>query len=103
MATGSRIYKAEVEIADMDRNYYQSHSLTLACHPSETDERMMIRLLAFVMYANEHLEFGRGISTQGEPDLWLKDLTGSIDLWIDVGSPDEKDIRKASGKSKRVV
>lgn len=103
MAKGASIYKAELQIADMDRNYYQTHSLTLACHPSETEERMMVRLLAFVLYANETLEFGRGISTQDEPDLWQKDLTGAIDLWIEVGQREERDIRRACGRAKQVV
>lgn len=103
MATRATIFKADLEIADMDRNYYESHSLTIACHPSETDERMMVRLLAFVMYAHETLAFGRGLSAQDEPDLWRKDLTGAIDLWIDVGQPDERDIRRACGRAKQVV
>jgi uncharacterized protein YaeQ len=103
MASGATIYKAELQIADMDRNYYQSHSLTVACHPSETNERMMVRLLAFALHAHEYLAFGRGLSTQDEPDLWQKDLTGAIDLWIDVGQPDERDIRRACNRSKQVV
>jgi uncharacterized protein YaeQ len=103
MATRATIFKAELEIADMDRNYYQNHSLTIACHPSETDERMMVRVLAFIMYAHETMAFGRGLSAQDEPDLWQKDLTGAIDLWIDVGQPDERDIRRACGRAKQVV
>src|SRR5204862_570464 len=79
------------------------HAITLACHPSETDERLMVRLLTFVLYADEHLTFGRGLSAQDEPDLWRKDLTGAIDLWIDVGHPEERDIRRACGRAKRVV
>lgn len=103
MAAGSTIYKAELQIADMDRNHYENHALTLARHPSETDERMMVRLLAFVLHADERLAFGRGLSTEDEPDLWQKDLTGAIELWIDVGQPDERDIRRACGRAKRVV
>ena len=103
MAIRATIFKAELEIADMDRNYYQSHSLTIACHPSETDERMMVRVLAFVLYAQDTLVFGRGLSAQDEPDLWQKDLTGAIDLWIDVGQPDERNIRRACGRAKQVV
>ena len=89
MALKSTVYKADLHIADMDRQYYQQHSLTLARHPSETEERLMVRLLAFVLHAAERLEFGQGLSTDDEPDLWLKDLTGAIELWIDVGLPDE--------------
>ena len=102
MALKSTIFKAELQIADIDRNYYQSHVLTLARHPSETDERMMVRLLAFALHAHESLLFGNGLSTDNEPDLWRKDLTGEINLWIDVGLPDEKLVRKACGRSRQV-
>ncbi|HEY8119221.1 MAG TPA: YaeQ family protein [Methylophilaceae bacterium] len=103
MALKATIYKVDLQIADMDRHYYQQHSLTLARHPSETDERMMVRLLAFALYADEALLFGKGLSTDDEPDLWLKDMTGTIDLWIDVGLPDEREIRKACGRAKQVI
>lgn len=102
MALKSTIFKAELQIADMDRNYYHVHNLTLARHPSETDERMMVRLLAFARHAHEALAFGQGLSTDDEPDLWLKDLTGAIELWIDVGLPDEKLVRKACGRARQV-
>ncbi|MES2898750.1 MAG: YaeQ family protein [Pseudomonadota bacterium] len=103
MALKATIYKAELQIADMDRNYYQEHILTLARHPSETDERMMIRLLAFAIHANEALTFTKGLFDTDEPDLWQKDLTGAIELWIEVGQPDEKRLMKACGRSARVV
>jgi len=103
MAIKSTIYKAEVQIADMDRQYYQTHQLTLARHPSETDERMMMRILAFVRHASESLVFGRGIGTDDEPDLWQMDLTGAIERWIEVGQPDEKRILKACGRAEQVV
>lgn len=103
MALKATIFKADLQIADMDRNYYQEHSLTLARHPSETDERMMVRLLAFALFADERLEFGRGLSSEDEPALWRKDLTGTIDLWIEVGLPDERDIRKACGRAGKVA
>jgi uncharacterized protein YaeQ len=102
MATGATIFKAELQIADLDRNYYHNHTLTLARHPSETDERMMVRLLAFVLHAHETLSFGNGLSTCDEPDLWQKDLTGAVQFWIDVGLPDEKMIRKACGRARQV-
>ena len=102
MASNATICKAMLQIADMDRNYYQDHALTLARHPSETDERMMVRLLAFVRHAHAALVFGRGISAADEPDLWQKDLTGNIELWIEVGQPDEKDIRRACGRAQQV-
>lgn len=103
MAIKATVFKANLQIADMDRYYYADHALTLARHPSETDERMMVRLLAFALYANEALSFGKGMSGDDEPDLWQKDLTGAIELWIDVGLPDERVIRKACGRVDRVV
>ncbi len=103
MALKSTIFKADLQIADMDRNYYQGHSLTLARHPSETDERMMVRLLAFALFADERLEFGRGLSADDEPALWRKDLTGAIELWIEVGLPDERVLRRACGRAQRVA
>ncbi len=103
MAPNATIFKATLHIADMDRHYYEDHAVTLARHPSETDERMMVRLLAFARHAHDALLFGRGIGTEDEPALWQKDLTGAIDLWIEVGEPDEKVIRQACGRATRVV
>jgi uncharacterized protein YaeQ len=103
MAPNATIFKATLHIADMDRHYYEDHTVTLARHPSETDERLMVRLLAFALHAHEALAFGRGIGTEDEPALWQKDLTGAIDLWIEVGEPDEKVIRQACGRANRVV
>lgn len=103
MAIKATIFKANLQIADMERYYYKDHQLTLARHPSETDERMMVRLLAFAIHAHEYLEFGQGMTNDEEADIWQKDLTGSIELWIDVGIPDEKLIRKACGRSNQVV
>jgi len=103
MAIKSTIYKVDLQVTDMDRNYYQAHNLTLAKHPSETDERVMVRLIGFAMYASEALIFGKGLSDDEEPDLWQKDLTGAIELWMDVGLPTEKDIRKAAGRARQVV
>jgi len=103
MALSATIFKADLNIADMDRNYYADHRLTIARHPSETDERMMVRVLAFACHADEQLLFTRGLSSDDdEPDLWLKDLTGNIDLWIDVGLPDPKRVRKACHRSRNV-
>jgi len=103
MALKSTIYKAELQIADMDRHYYGDHSLTIARHPSETDERMMVRVAAFGMFADERLEFCKGLSDTDEPDLWQKDLTGQIETWIEAGQPDERRIAKASGRAARVI
>lgn len=103
MALKATIFKASLQVSDIDRNYYGEHPLTLARHPSETDERMMMRVLAFALNAHEHLQFGKGLSDQEEPDLWQKDLTGRIVHWIDVGQPDEKRLMRASGKADRVT
>ncbi|HEX5364034.1 MAG TPA: YaeQ family protein [Gallionella sp.] len=103
MAIKATVFKANLQIADMERHYYQDHALTLARHPSETDERMMVRVLAFALHAHEYLEFGQGMTNDDEADLWRKDLTGAIELWIDVGIPDEKLIRKACGRADQVV
>jgi uncharacterized protein YaeQ len=103
MALKSTIFKADLQIADMDRQYYDGHMLTIARHPSETDERMMVRILAFILHACEALAFGKGLSADDEPDLWQKDLTGAIDLWIEVGQPDEKRLLKACGRSAKVI
>jgi uncharacterized protein YaeQ len=102
MALKATIFKVELQIADLDRNYYQTHVLTLARHPSETDQRMMVRVIAFALNAHEALEFGKGLSTEDEPDLWRKDLTGAIEQWIEVGLPDEKRLRRACGRAAQV-
>lgn len=103
MATNATIYKAVLQISDLDRQYFQDHTLTLARHPSETAERMMVRVLAFALHADEALSFGRGVGTEDEPALWQRDATGAIDLWIEIGQPDERTMRQACGRSKQVV
>lgn len=103
MALKATIFKVDLALADIDRNHYEDYALTLARHPSENDQRMMVRLLAFMRYADALLTFGKGLSTDEEPDLWIKDLTGVIDLWMLVGQPDERWLRKASGRAARVV
>lgn len=103
MAPNSTIYRLELQVSDMDRHYYASHSLTLAQHPSETPERLMVRLMAFALHADERLEFGRGLSNDEDPDLWQRDYTGDALLWIDLGQPDESRIRKACARARQVV
>jgi uncharacterized protein YaeQ len=103
MALNATTYKAELAISDMDRHYYATHVLTLARHPSETEARLMVRLLAFALYADERLELGKGLSSEDEPDLWRKDLTGEILEWIELGQPDEQRIRKACGRARQVI
>lgn len=102
MALNATIFKAELTVTDMDRGHYATHALVLARHPSETDERMMTRLLAYALNAGEMLAFGKGLSDEDEPALWEKDLTGAIRLWVEVGLPDEKSVRKACGRADQV-
>ncbi|WP_290787779.1 YaeQ family protein [Halomonas sp.] len=103
MALKATICKARLQVADMDRHYYDEHALTVARHPSETDERMMVRLLAFARHAHPDLAFGRGVSADDEPDLWRRSLTGDIELWVQLGQPDEREIRRACGRARQVV
>lgn len=103
MALKATVVKAELQISDLDRHHYATYPLTLAQHPSETDERLMVRLIAFALFASERLEFGKGLSTDDEPDLWRRDYTGEIEQWIDLGQPDESRIRKACGRARQVM
>lgn len=112
MATKSTIFKANLQIADIDHSYYADHALTLARHPSETDERMMVRLCALALQAHQlqtvcggdgTLAFGAGLSDPDEPDVWLRDFTGQTRLWIEVGQPEEKPLNKACGKADAVL
>ena len=112
MALKSTIYKASLQIADIDHGYYADHNLTLARHPSETDERMMVRLAALALNAHQlqtvcggdgTLAFGAGLSDPDEPDVWLRDFTGRTRLWIEVGQPEDKPLIKACGKADQVM
>ncbi|WP_270731149.1 YaeQ family protein [Shimia sp. Alg240-R146] len=103
MAQKATIYKIELSVSDMDRHYYDTHRLTVAKHPSETDERLMVRVLAFALNAQEGLEMTKGLSTDDEPDVWRKSLSGELELWIALGLPSEKIVRQSCGKAKNVV
>lgn len=103
MALKSTVFKAQLQLADLDRNHFGDYALTLAQHPSETNERLMVRLLAFALYASEDLRFGNGLSSVEEAAVWEIDPTGAIRLWIEVGLPDEARLRKASGRAERLV
>ncbi len=103
MAANATIHKVLINIANMDQNYYEEHNLTLAQHPSENNLRLMVRLIAFILNANDTLMFCKGISSDDEPDLWQKSLSGDIEMWIDLGQPDEKRIKKACGRSEQVI
>ncbi len=103
MALKSTVWKVALTVSDLDRSHFADYSLTVAQHPSETSERVMLRLLAFALHASEDLRFGKGISTDDEPALWEIDPAGVIRLWIELGLPDESRLRKACGRSGRVV
>ena len=103
MALKPTIYKAQVELADSDRSHFESLALTAARHPSETLERMAVRLLAYCLNADRGLEFTRGLSTAEEPDLWQHSDSGEIAHWIEIGQPEEPRLRKACGRSQRVT
>lgn len=103
MALRATVYKAELQISDVDRGVFETVSLPLACHPSETEERLMVRLLAFALHYGEGLAFGRGISNDDEATIWQHDLTGNMILWVEVGLPDERVLRRACGRAEKVV
>ena len=103
MTLSATIHRCTLQVSDLDRGYYQTHQLTIARHPSETDERMMVRVLAFALNADDGLSFTRGLSRDDEPELWQRSLSDEILLWIEIGQPDEKRIKKACSRSDRVV
>jgi uncharacterized protein YaeQ len=103
MSPKATVHKLNLQLSDIDRHYYATHALTLAQHPSETDLRVMVRMLAFALHAHERLVFGRGLSSEDEPDLWRLSLTGEVEQWIELGQPDESRLRKACGRAREVV
>jgi len=103
MALKATIYKAMVNVADLDRNQFLDATLTLARHPSETQERLMLRLLAWIKHAHERLQFTRGLSAEEEPDAWLRNDHLGIDLWLEMGLPDERRIKKACTQAAEVA
>jgi len=96
MALNSKICKLKISLSDIDRNHYDTLNLTVAQHPSETVERMMVRILVFCINAQDRLEFTKGLSTADEPDIWARSLDGQLMLWIDVGEPSLERVKKAS-------
>lgn len=102
MALKATIFKATLHISDVDRQLYESFPLIIARHPSETDIRMMVRLVAFAFNASDKLIFTKGLSTDDEPDLWQKNLSGEIESWIELGLPSEDRLRKACNRSHQV-
>ena len=103
MALKSTVFRAELAVADLDRHYYAEHRLTLARHPAETDLRMMVRLVAFARHAHPDLRFGRGLCQDEEPDLWRREADGTVRLWVTLGQPDPRRLRKACGRAEAVV
>jgi len=102
MALKATIFKAALQISDLERQYYGTHDLTIAQHPSETEARMMVRLLAFALFADPELKFTRGLSSVDEPELWQKSLSGELELWLDLGQPEVRRLRQACGKARLV-
>ena len=102
MALKPTIYKFRISLTDMNRDYYDSFNLTVAQHPSETEQRMMARIMAFCINASPELEFTKGLSSIEEPDLWQKSLDDQILEWVDVGEPDPERVKKATRLSKSV-
>ncbi len=103
MALNATIHRCTLQVSDLDRAHYQTYQLTIARHPSETDERMMVRVLAFALNADDGLGFTRGLSQDDEPELWQRSLSDELTLWIEIGQPDEKRIKKACSRSRRVL
>lgn len=102
MALKPKIYKLRIALSDIDRDYYDTLGLTIAQHPSETLERMMVRVLAFCINAQEQLAFTKGLCAVDEPDIWVRTLDDQLALWIDVGEPAVDRIKKATRLSPAV-
>ncbi len=103
MSLKATIFKVDLSITDMDRHYYADHNLTIARHPSESDKRMMLRILAFAMNASDSLSFTKGLSDVDEPDLWQKDYSDVIEQWIELGQPSEQRIKKGCNQSQHMA
>lgn len=103
MAVGATIYNFDVELADSDRHVYESLALKVARHPSESEEYLVARLLAYLLEYGEGIEFSRGVSDPDEPAIALRDLTGAIKVWIDIGAPNAARLHRASKAADRVV
>lgn len=103
MALTSTIYTFDIELSDVDRNTYESLSLRVACHPSETEEYLLTRLLAYCLEYTEGIAFSKGLSNPDEPAITVRDLTGGLRAWIEIGSPDAARLHRASKASPRVA
>ncbi|MEI8095664.1 MAG: YaeQ family protein [Spirochaetales bacterium] len=103
MAPRATVFKVKLNLSDMDRGYYADHDLTVAMHPSENEERLMLRLAVYCWHASESLSLANGLTDPDEPELWDKSLTGEIEHWIDLGQPDERTILRACGRARLVT
>lgn len=103
MALNATLYKLQLAVSDIDRHHYAEHALTLAQHPSETVDRLLVRMLAFLFDADDRLQMTRGLSSSDEPDLWRHSDSGEIEHWIELGLPDAQRLKKASHRAQRVT
>lgn len=103
MAQGATIYNFDVELADQDRGVYESVAVRVARHPSESEEFLVARLLAYLLEFTDGIEFSRGVSDPSEPAIAVRDATGGLLAWIDVGMPDAARLHKASKAARRVA
>ena len=103
MALKATIVKVQVQLNDLDRHHYDTLNLTIAQHPSETNERLMVRILAYLLNVEEHLQFTKGLCADDEPEIWQVNLADEIENWIDLGLPEERRVRKACNRSKKVM
>lgn len=102
MALKSTVLKATIHLSDMDRNVYDTLQLTIAQHPSENNQRLMVRVMAFVLNYHEDLKFGKGVSDEDEAAIWQIDYAEQIALWVELGQIDVKRIKKASHRADKV-
>ncbi|MES1260055.1 MAG: YaeQ family protein [Gemmatimonadota bacterium] len=103
MALSATIYNFDITLADVDRNVYEELALRVACHPSESPEYLVARVLAYCLEYTEGIAFGRGISEPDDPPIAVRDLTGALKAWIEIGSPDAARLHKASKATPRVA
>ncbi len=103
MALPSTIYRTNLQLADIDRGVYETLQTTVARHPSETEERLLARLLAFALFQEEGLQFTKGVGAGDEPDLWSKGPDGRVLLWVEVGLPEAERLIKAARHAERVA
>ncbi len=102
MALKATIIKVQLSLSDMDRHIYQDYNFTVAQHPSETEQRLMVRILAFALNASDRLCFTKGLCADDEPEIWDVNYSDEILLWVELGLPEEKRLKKACSRSEKV-